>query len=49
MEEHQECFLEIKTWAGRAQNSIDTQWMFYMQDMDPGPAKILQEHEKGDI
>jgi len=30
------------------QNSIDTQRMLYMKDMDPGPAKILHKPEKGD-
>ena len=30
------------------QNSVDTQRVFYKQDMDPGPAKILYEPEKGD-
>ena len=31
------------------QNSINTQRMLYMQDMDPGPAKILHKPGKGDI
>ena len=30
------------------QNSVDTERVLYMQDMDPGPAKILYEPEKGD-
>ena len=29
-------------------NSVDTQRMRYMQDMDPGPAKMLHKPEKGD-
>jgi len=30
------------------QNLIDTQRMLYMQDIDPGHAKILHKPEKGD-
>ena len=29
-------------------NSVDTQRVLYMQDMDAGPAKILYKPEKGD-
>ena len=40
-------FLSIFIRHIQFKNPIDTQRMLYMQEMDPGPAKILQEAEKG--
>ena len=35
-------------WNIQYKNSVDSQSMLYMQDMDPGPAKMLHKPGKGD-